>query len=77
MLGHIAGDLAAAGGMTDMDDILQAERLDEGKGICCVMFHIVTIGHLGGSAMATAVMGDDAKTFRQEEQHLRVPVIGR
>src|ERR1700674_2417717 len=36
----------------------------------------MTIGHLGGPAMAAAVMGDDAIAMTKEEHHLRIPVIG-
>src|ERR1700761_472012 len=37
----------------------------------------MAVGRLGGPAMAAAVMRDDAKAVVEEEQHLRVPVIGR
>ncbi len=59
-----------------MDSILQIESFDDGKGVGGVVVHIVTVGNLGGTAMTTAVMGDDAKTLGNEEQHLRIPVIG-
>jgi len=32
---------------------------------------------LGGPAVASSVMGDDAIAVFEEEQHLRVPIIGR
>ena len=32
---------------------------------------------LGGAAMATPVVGDDAIAVIEEEQHLGVPIIGR
>jgi hypothetical protein len=60
-----------------MDGILQIERLGDGKGVGGVMIHVVTFGNLGRPAMATAIMGDNAKTLGKEEQHLRIPVIGR
>jgi hypothetical protein len=41
------------------------------------VIHIVAATRLRGSAVATAVMGYDAVALFQEEQHLRVPVIGR
>src|SRR5271169_2677433 len=37
----------------------------------------MAVAGLGGSAVAAAVMGDDAIAMIEEEQHLRVPVIGR
>src|SRR6201997_2713686 len=42
-----------------------------------IMVHIVAIRGLGRAAMATAVMGDNAIAVMQEEQQLRVPIIGR
>jgi len=32
---------------------------------------------LGGAAMAASVVSDDAIAVLEEEQHLRVPIIGR
>ena len=57
--------------------VLQIEGLNDGKGVGGVVIHVMTVGDLGGTAVATAVMGDDAKTLGNEEQHLRIPVIGR
>ena len=37
----------------------------------------MAVARLGGPAVAAAVMGDDAIAVIEEEQHLRVPVIGR
>eukprot|EP01042_Synura_sphagnicola_P011405 gene11405-14576_t len=34
------------------------------------------VADLAGTAMATAVMGNDTEAFLQEEQHLVIPVIG-
>src|SRR3954453_22836911 len=42
-----------------------------------IMVHIVAIGGLVRATMATAVMGDNAIAMKQEEQQLRVPIIGR
>ncbi|MND90382.1 hypothetical protein D3C80_824630 [compost metagenome] len=63
MLCDVTGNLTATGGVTDVNDVLQIERLDNGKGVGGVMIHVVTVGHLGGAAMATPVMGDHAKTL--------------
>src|SRR5277367_4384886 len=63
--------------MADMDDILQVEMSHKSGQVIGVMVHIVAIGGLGGASMATAVMGDHAIAMMQEEQHLRVPLIGR
>ena len=42
-----------------------------------VVIHVVAVADLAGAAVAAAVMGDDAKAVVEEEQHLRVPVVGR
>src|SRR2546422_7080386 len=41
------------------------------------MIHVMAATGLGGAAMAAPVVGYDAIAVLQEEQHLRVPVIGR
>src|SRR3984885_8422830 len=63
--------------MADMDDILQVEMSHKSGQVVSVMVHFVPIGRLGGASMATAVMGDHTIAMMQEEQHLRVPIIGR
>src|SRR6202044_1088092 len=74
---YITRDLAAAGGMTDMDGILQIEMRRQGCQVICIMIHVVAIAGLAGSPVASSVMCDDAIAVTEEEQHLRVPVIGR
>src|ERR1700740_1406453 len=63
--------------MADMDDIFQVEMSHKSGQVVSVMVHIVPIGRLGRASMATAVMGYHAIAMMQEEQHLRVPIIGR
>src|SRR5882762_4361304 len=41
------------------------------------MIHVMAAADLGGAAMAAPVMGYDAIAVLEEEQHLRVPIIGR
>src|SRR2546425_11079484 len=41
------------------------------------MIHVMAAAGLGGAAMAAPVMGYDAIAVLEEEQHLRVPIIGR
>src|SRR6476646_2229793 len=41
------------------------------------MIHVMAIARLGGSAVAATVVGDHAIALIEEEQHLRVPVVGR
>ena len=42
-----------------------------------IVVHVVAVAGLGGPSMAAPVMGNDAIAMLEEEQHLRVPVIGR
>src|SRR5213592_4634342 len=69
--------LAAAGGMTDVHGVFQIKMLRQGRKIVSVMVHVMAVARLGGPAVASSVMGDDAIAVFEEEQHLRVPVIGR
>src|SRR5260370_7387619 len=41
------------------------------------MIHVMAAAGLGGAAMAAPVVGYDAIAVVEEEQHLRVPIIGR
>src|SRR5579864_5731265 len=61
--------------MADMDGVLQVEMLGHCRGIGCIMVHVVTVADLGRSAMAAAVVSDDAEALGDEKQHLRVPVV--
>src|SRR5215475_7439988 len=45
--------------------------------IVSIVVHVVAGSALVRAAMAAAVMGDDPKTAIEEEQHLRIPVVGR
>ena len=77
MRAQIARYLAAAGGMADVDGVFQVEMRRKSGQVVGVMVHIVALGGLSGAAMAPAVMGDHAIAMMQEEQQLRVPIIGR
>ena len=72
-MGH---DLSAAGGVTNEHCFMQVEELDEGGKVVGVGVHVITVPGLGGTAMAAAIMGDDAVTTLAEKEHLRVPGIG-
>src|SRR5438132_12269198 len=41
------------------------------------MIHVMAATGLGGAAMAAPVVGYDTIALLEEEQHLRVPIIGR
>ncbi|MGY4483291.1 hypothetical protein ACVWWR_002482 [Bradyrhizobium sp. LM3.2] len=70
-------DFAAAGGVADVDRILQVEMRRHRREIVGIVIHVVAVGDLRRTAVAAAVMGDDAVAARDEEQHLRVPIVGR
>jgi hypothetical protein len=60
-----------------VDGVLQVEMGGQRRQVIGVMIHVVTVSHLSGPAMTAAIMSNNAKAFLEEEQHLRVPVIGR
>ena len=62
--------------MADMDRALQIQMRRQRRQIVGIVIHIVSVVDLGGAAMATSIMGDDAVPMIEEEQHLRVPVVG-
>jgi hypothetical protein len=61
--------------MADMDSIFQVEIRGESRQVVGIMVHIVTVGGLSGSAVATAIMGDHTIAVIEEEQHLVIPVV--
>src|SRR5216117_2237811 len=77
MPSQIMRHLAAAGGMTNVDGVLQIKMRGQGRKVVGIVIHVMAVARLGGPAVASSVMGDDAIAVVEEEQHLRVPVIGR
>ena len=73
----VVHDLAATGGVADMDGVPEIEVGSQRGQVVGVMIHVVTVACLGGAAVPAAVMSDDAVAVPEEEQHLGVPVIGR
>src|ERR1700726_672089 len=74
---EIMHHLAAAGGMADVNGILQIEMRRQGRKVVRIMIHVMAVAGLAGPAVAASVMGDDPIAVTEEKQHLRVPVIGR
>ena len=72
----IARRLPAAGRMANVDGVAQIEVLGDRGGVGGVVVHVVTIAHLGGAAVAPAVMRNDAIPLLYEVEHLSVPVVG-
>jgi hypothetical protein len=75
MAGDVVDDLSAAGGVTDVDGVLQNEVLREGGEVIGVMVHVVAIAGLSRAPVSAPVVGDDPVAMLQEEQQLRIPVI--
>ena len=69
--------LATTGGMANMNGVLQIQLRCHGREVVGIMIHIMAVAGLAGAAVAAAIMGDDAITVIEKEQHLRVPIIGR
>ena len=63
--------------MADVNGVLQIEMRRHGRKVVGIVIHVVAVAGLAGAAMAAAVMGDDPIAVIEEEQQLRVPVIGR
>jgi hypothetical protein len=63
--------------MADMHPILKLEMCGQRRQIVGVMIHVVAAAGLARSAMTPPVVGDYAEALTEEEQHLRVPIIGR
>lgn len=59
-----------------MHGALGAQVGDHGGYVVGIVVHVVAVPYLAGAAMAPPVVGDHAVAFSEEEQHLRVPVIG-
>ncbi len=74
---QVVHHLAAAGGVADVNGVLQIEVRRQSRKVVCIVIHVMAVAGLAGATVAAAVVGDDAIAVLQEEQHLRVPIIGR
>ena len=77
MPGQVMRHFSTAGRVPHVDGVFQVEMRRQSRQVVGVTVHIVAVGGLGRTAMATAVMGNYAIAVMQEEQQLRVPIIGR
>ena len=71
----VAHDLAATGGVPDVDGIPQIEMVGHGRQIVGVVVHVVTVADLARASVAPPIVGDHAVAVAEEEQHLVVPVV--
>jgi hypothetical protein len=72
----VPGHFAAAGGMADVDRLLQIERFDERREIVGVGVHVVAIRGLARPAVTAAIVGDASVPARRQKQHLIFPRVG-
>ena len=56
MPADIAGDLTAAGGVPDQDDVVQIERFDDGGEVVGVVVEVVALPRLPGPASASPIV---------------------
>ena len=77
MLGHVARNFTAAGGVTDVNGVLQVQRFNDREGVGRVVVHVVTFRNLCRAAMTASVMRYDTVALGKEEQHLRIPIVRR
>jgi hypothetical protein len=57
--GDVVNDLAAAGGVPDVDGVMEVEVCGERGEVIGVVIHVVAVAGLGGAAVAAPVVGDD------------------
>jgi hypothetical protein len=72
----IAGDFAAAGGMPDVDDMLQVELGDQFIEVVGIGVHVVAVPGLAGAAVTATVVGDATIAAGGEEEHLILEGVG-
>ena len=56
--GEVVHDLAAAGGVPDVDGVVQVEVVDHGGEVVGVVVHVVAVGDLGRAPVTAPVVGD-------------------
>src|SRR4029077_1726561 len=77
MTGEITHHLAAAGRMADVNRILQVEMVGDSLQIIGIVVEVMAVGYLRRTTVPAPIMGDNPIAVFKEEQHLRIPVIGR
>src|SRR5439155_18820598 len=75
MTSEIMHHLAAAGGMADVNRILQLQMIGHRLQIVGIVVHVVSAAGLSRATMSAPINGDDPITLGEEEQHLRVPIV--
>jgi hypothetical protein len=76
MAGGVADHLPTARGVTDEDDVVQIEGVNQCGEICGVGVHVVAVPSLGGASVTAPVVGDGAEAVVGHELELDVPCVG-
>ena len=76
MPADIAGDLAAAGRMSDQHDVVQVQRLDHCGQVVRVVVEVVAVPGLAGPAATATVVSDGAEAVGCDEIGWPVPYVG-
>src|SRR3954452_590952 len=63
--------------MADVNGILQFQMIGNGLQIVGIMINVVATVGLCRATMSASIGRNDAEALSEEEQHLRVPIIGR
>jgi hypothetical protein len=63
MLSQLVRHLATAGGMANVNGVLQVEMRCQRRQVIGIVIHVLTVAHLSGPAMASAVMSYEAWSF--------------
>jgi hypothetical protein len=66
----VARHLSAAGGVPDVDGVMQVKVLSQVGKVVGVVVHVVALADLCGAAVPAPVMGDHPVSVVQEEEHL-------
>ena len=77
MASQIARDFATAGGVTDVNGILEVQMRGQRREVIGIVIHVVSVARLGRPPMAAPVVGDHTKAVTDEKHQLRIPVVSR
>jgi len=75
--GDVVHDLTPAGGVSDVDCILEIQVRRDRRKIVGIVIHVVSVGGLSRASMAATIVRNDAISVTQKEHHLGIPIVGR
>jgi len=73
----VASDFAAAGGVSDVNCVLEVQCFGKGREIIGVGVQVVALPRLAGAAVTATVGADAPVAVRRKEEHRVFPCIGR